>query len=178
MIIKSDRLILRNLSETDLDFIYVLESNPLVYLYDENEEPSKEHIYEKYCKRITSMIQNKDKYFVFLIALLPEEIPVGEIHIQLNWEEICEWEIGYKLHPDYWGNGYASEAAKLMLKFLFESLNAHKVVGFCNANNKKSANLMERIGMKRDGILREGKLLRKEWCDEFVYSILNRDYYR
>ncbi|MCG8639342.1 MAG: GNAT family N-acetyltransferase, partial [Desulfobacterales bacterium] len=86
-----------------------------------------------------------------------------------------EWEIGYALHPDHWGNGYASEAAKLLLKYAFENLNAHKVVGFCNADNKKSASLMERIGMKRDGILREGRILNNKWYDEYVYSILDKE---
>lgn len=87
-----------------------------------------------------------------------------------------EWEIGYEVHPNYWGNGYASEAVKLLLNHSFENLNAHKVVGFCNANNKRSVNLMERVGMKRDGVLREGRLWHKEWCDEFLYSILRREW--
>jgi RimJ/RimL family protein N-acetyltransferase len=176
MEIKSERLILKELKQKDLNFIYKMASEPLVYLYDEDEEPSKEQIYEKYMKKISGMEEDPDKQLIFLINLLPEEVPIGEVHIRLNWEYIREWEIGYVLHADYWGNGYASEAVNLVLKHIFENFNAHKVVGFCNANNKKSANLMERVSMKRDGILREGKLWHKEWCDESVYSILEREF--
>ncbi|MBU3191845.1 GNAT family N-acetyltransferase [Clostridium bowmanii] len=177
MEIKSERLILKELKQKDLVFMYKMASEPLVYFYDEDEEPpSEEQIYEKYNKKISKMKENAGKHFIFLINLLPEEVPIGEVHIQLNWEEHREWEIGYVLHTNYWGNGYASEAVKLVLKHIFENLNAHRVVGFCNANNKKSSNLMERVGMNRDGLLREGILWHKEWCDEFVYSILEREF--
>lgn len=64
-----------------------------------------------------------------------------------------------------------------LLKHIFQKHNAHNVVGFCNSNNKKSTNLMEMVGMKRDGVLREGKLWHTEWCDEFVYSILEREFF-
>jgi RimJ/RimL family protein N-acetyltransferase len=176
MEIMSERLILKELSLKHLDFIYKMERNYLVYQYEEAEEPNKEQTYKKYIDKIGEMEKAQGKSLIFLICILPDETPVGEVHIKLNWEEIREWEVGYTLHPDYWGNGYASEAVKVVLKHVFDNLNAHKVVGFCNANNKKSANLLERVGMKRDGILREGKLWSNEWCDEYVYSILEKDY--
>ena len=176
MEIKGERLILKQLSHKHLGFIYKMKCNYLVYQYEEIEELSKEQTYKKYMDKINEMEEAQGKSLILLICVLPDETPVGEVHIKLNWEEIREWEVGYTLHPDYWGNGYASEAAKLALKHVFDNQNAHKVVGFCNANNAKSANLMERVGMKRDGILREGKLWRNEWCDEYVYSILEKDY--
>jgi ribosomal-protein-alanine N-acetyltransferase len=176
MEIKSERLILTKLKPMDLEFLYRMSSEPLVYLYDVDEKPSKEQIYEKYIRKISDMEDTPDKHFTFLINLLPEEIPIGEVHIKLNWQEIREWEIGYALLTDYCGNGYASEAVNLTLKHIFEKHKAHKVVGFCNTNNQKSARLMERVGMKRDGVLREGKLWHNEWCDEFVYSILHREF--
>ena len=152
--------------------MYKMARQPLLYLYEADEEPSEEQTYNKYSKKISKMEEVPNKYLDFIISIFPEEIPIGEVYIQLNWEEIREWEIGYEVHPDYWGSGYASEAVKLLLKHCFENLNAHKVVAFCNSNNNKSANLLERVGMKRDGLLREGRLWHKEWCDEFVYSIL------
>lgn len=176
MKMKSERIILKELKYDDLDFMYKLASEPLVYFYEEDEVPSKEETYKKYSKKISRMEEGQDKYLIFVIHILPEEVPIGEVFIQLNWEEMREWEIGYEIHPDYWGNGYATEAVKLLLNYSFENLKAHKVVGFCNAHNKKSARVMERVGMKRDGLLREGRLWHKEWCDEYVYSILEREH--
>lgn len=175
MKIKSDRIILKELNHEDLHFICRMEREPLVYFYEEDEKPNKDDILKKYAKRIARMEQTPEEYLIFIISVFPHEIPIGQIFIQLNWEEMREWEIGYQLHPDYWGNGYATESVKLLLQYSFEKLNAHKVVGFCNAHNKKSAKLMERVGMNRDGVLREGRLWNGEWCDEYVYSILERE---
>ena len=176
MEIKSERLLLKRLNHEDLNFLYKMKSNYLVCRYDD-EEPNKDLIHKKYEEEILKMEEEPDKYFILLICILPDEIPIGEVHIKLNWSQLREWEVGFALHPDYWGKGYASEAVKLLIKYVFDNLNAHKVVGFCNANNKKSANLMERIGMKRDGTLREGRIWHDGWCDEFVYSILEKDYF-
>lgn len=148
---------------------------PLVYHYEADEKPTKEQIYKKFSEKISSMEKFPYEYLIFLIHILPEEKPIGEVFIQLNWEEMREWEVGYEVHSEFWGKGYATEAVTLLIKHCFENLNAHKVVGFCNANNKKSAKLMERIGMKRDGILREGRMWRNDWCDEYVYSILDKE---
>lgn len=176
MELKSKRVVLKQLKHEDLEFIDKMSREPLVYYYEADEEPRKGETFEKYSKKIARMEQNPDKYLIFLIHILPEETPIGEVIVQLNWETMREWEIGYKVHPDYWGNGYATEAVELLMKYTFEQLNAHKIVGFCNANNVKSARLMERVGMQRDGLLREGRLWHYEWCDEYVYSILDREY--
>jgi RimJ/RimL family protein N-acetyltransferase len=175
--IKGDRLVLKKLKREDLEFIYEMEKNPLVYYYEADEEPSKEKICKKHNSNLSRMEEYPEEYLVFLIRVNQEDTPIGQVFIQLNWEEMREWEIGYVLYPDYWGKGYATEAVMMLVKYTFENLDAHKIVGFCNANNEKSAKLMERIGMNRDGLLREGRLWHKEWCDEYVYSILEREYF-
>ena len=131
MEIKSKRLILTKLKHKDLGFMYKMESQPLVYLYEADEVSSEEQIYIKYSDKISKMEDASNDYLILLISILPAEIPIGQVHIQLNWQEMREWEIGYEVHPDYWGKGYALEAVKLLLKHCFENLNAHKVVGFC-----------------------------------------------
>jgi RimJ/RimL family protein N-acetyltransferase len=174
---RNNRLLLRKLSEADLEFMYILKSNRLVYIFEEDEEPSKGQIYKRYSERLAKMEQEPGKFFILLITKLPEEIPIGEIHIHLDNERTRFWEIGFALHPDYWGKGYVTEAAKLLIAYTFKKLNAHKIMGCCNGNNKKSAACMERIGMQKEGLIREGRLLRNEWCDEYVYSMLDKDYF-
>ncbi|PYI50321.1 hypothetical protein DLM86_30085 [Paenibacillus flagellatus] len=59
------------------------------------------------------------------------------------------WEIGFAVLPEYGGRGYGTETASLLLRFAFEHLDAHKVVGMCNSHNTRSAALLERIGAPR-----------------------------
>ena len=59
-------------------------------------------------------------------------------------------EIGWRLAPEYWGKGYASEAARAWLAFGFETLGLAEIVSFAVWNNCRSTAVMERLGMRRD----------------------------
>lgn len=59
-------------------------------------------------------------------------------------------EIGWRLAPEYWGKGYATEAAQAWLGFGFEALSLDEIVSFAVWNNFRSTAVMERLGMRRD----------------------------
>ena len=59
-------------------------------------------------------------------------------------------EIGWRLAPQYWGKGYATEGALAVLKYGFEVLGLKEIVSFTAVQNKRSRAVMERIGMHRD----------------------------
>ncbi|UVW27499.1 GNAT family N-acetyltransferase [Massilia sp. H6] len=61
-------------------------------------------------------------------------------------------EIGWRLRPDRWGRGYASEAARRMAAFAFDALEAPLLVAICNPENSDSIRVMERLGMRYRGI--------------------------
>jgi RimJ/RimL family protein N-acetyltransferase len=59
-------------------------------------------------------------------------------------------EIGWRLHPRYWGHGYATEAARLALDYGFGALRLQEIVSFTAVGNVRSRAVMERIGMRHD----------------------------
>ena len=59
-------------------------------------------------------------------------------------------EVGWRFRPQFWGHGYASEAARLALNYGFETLRLNEIVSFTAADNYRSRRVMERIGMQRD----------------------------
>jgi RimJ/RimL family protein N-acetyltransferase len=59
-------------------------------------------------------------------------------------------EIGWRLHPDHWGHGYATEAATASLRFGFEQGGLAEIVAFTTTRNTRSQAVMERVGMRRD----------------------------
>jgi RimJ/RimL family protein N-acetyltransferase len=93
-----------------------------------------------------------------------------------QWEAIREWEVGWAIHPDEWGKGYATEAARQVMDWGFRELDIHRIVAFCHASNSASVRVMEKLGMHQDGMLRETRWLRGEWWDEYVYAILEKDW--
>jgi len=80
------------------------------------------------------------------------------------------------MHPDEWGKGYASEAARRVLAFAFEELDAHRVIAFCDAENRASERVMQKLGMRREAHMLQTRLLRGEWRDELLYAILDSEW--
>jgi RimJ/RimL family protein N-acetyltransferase len=87
-------------------------------------------------------------------------------------------EVGWRLHPSYWGFGYASEAAAASLSYCFETGGLEEIVAFTAAVNVRSQAVMKRIGMRRDPAedfdhpsLPEGSPLRRH----VLYRIRSRE---
>jgi RimJ/RimL family protein N-acetyltransferase len=59
-------------------------------------------------------------------------------------------EVGWRLHPDHWGLGYASEAAAASLAYGFDEAGLGEIVAFTTTRNSRSQRVMRRIGMTRD----------------------------
>ena len=82
-------------------------------------------------------------------------------------------ELGWVLDPAFTGHGYATEAARGLLRVCFEDLGIHRVVAGCFVDNDASWHLMERIGMRREShTLRDGLHRSGRWLDGFTYALL------
>ncbi len=87
-----------------------------------------------------------------------------------------EAELGYELAPWHWRRGYATEAARAMLRFGFRDLKLHRVFSQCIADNTASAHVLERIGMQPEGRLRENEWFKGRYWDTLLYAILDREW--
>lgn len=86
------------------------------------------------------------------------------------------FEIGWTVDPRFWGQGIATEAASGLLRLAFTQLNAHRVLAFCNASNRASSRVMEKLGMQPEAHFREALWQHERWWDELCYAILEREY--
>ena len=81
-------------------------------------------------------------------------------------------DIGYELDPRHWNRGYATEAAHAIVDFGFRALSLHRVWAWCVADNTGSAHVMEKLGMRLEGRLRENDYYKDRWWDTLMYGIL------
>ncbi|MHA1948928.1 MAG: GNAT family N-acetyltransferase [Candidatus Thorarchaeota archaeon] len=114
--------------------------------------------------------------FVMGIWLKDEEQYIGEIWIEPKKWEVPSFELGYFLDSVYQGKGIAYEAAKGALKFLFEDLNAHKVMILTRDTNEKSWKLAERLGFVREGHLRDCSAKDGKRWGLYHYGLLVSEY--
>lgn len=85
-------------------------------------------------------------------------------------------EVGYVLHPDYWGHGLAPEALSAVLRYGFVKLGLNRVEAHYMAENTRSRAVMEKCGMKFEGVLRQYLLVKGKYRDIGFCSILRSEY--
>lgn len=82
-------------------------------------------------------------------------------------------QIGWCLHPDHAGHGYATEAVRELIRIAFDDLGLRRLEAECFAVNEPSWRLMERVGMRREAYTVGESLHRSgEWCDGMMYALL------
>jgi RimJ/RimL family protein N-acetyltransferase len=84
--------------------------------------------------------------------------------------------VGYVLNRRHWGRGIMSEALKAVLAFGFDNLRLHRVSATCDQRNVASYRVMEKCGMRREGLFLEDKFIKGEWRDTLCYSLLAREW--
>ena len=100
---------------------------------------------------------------------------IGTIGIMWYSSENLSAEIGYSLSRSFWNKGYASQALSAVIGSLFRDLGLNRIEGQCDTRNPASGRVMEKCGMKKEGILRQRIKNKGEFIDVALYSILRSD---
>jgi RimJ/RimL family protein N-acetyltransferase len=173
--LRTARLILRPFVTDDLDALYDIQSRPEVtryLLYDPRDRDQVREILEQ---RIQADGPERDA--VCLAVVLPDSgLLIGDIVLFLRSKEHRQGEIGYLFHPDHGGRGYATEAARVLLRLGFEEYGLHRITGRIDARNSASARVLERLGMRREAHFVENEIVKGEWSDEVVYAMLEDEW--
>ena len=85
-------------------------------------------------------------------------------------------EVGYILGRAHWGQGYAREAVRALLRFAFDRLDLHRVEADVHPDNAPSLRLLERLGFRREGLLRQRWFTYGAWSDSVVLGLLRDEF--
>jgi RimJ/RimL family protein N-acetyltransferase len=174
--LRTERLTLRPLNSEDLASHHRLFSDPQVvrYLYD-----APMGLGEAQAQLERRMHANLPVEGEWLnLAVEADGVFVGEVGVSLVSRVHGHCEIGYVFDPRYQGRGYATEAASRMIDVAFEQLGAHRVTAQLDARNERSARVLERLGLRREALLRENEFVKGEWTDEIMYAVLADEWAR
>ena len=100
---------------------------------------------------------------------------IGNISVVKVVDEIDSLELGWAIGRKYWGNGYTSEAAVKLIDFLFDKVGANRICAKHDVNNPNSGRVMQKAGMKYEGILRQSALNNQGIADMAFYSIIKSE---
>ena len=160
---------LRVMEKEDLPLIAEWFSSPEVFgEYNPLRQMSRtdaEKIFENPLELKPFFIEKKDGSKIGFVAHFYVLHPAGR-----------QLEIGYSLVPSERGKGYCTEAAKIMVDYLFLSKESMRIQAHTDPRNVASQKVLEKIGFKKEGTLRKNFFVRGEWRDACLYSILREEW--
>ena len=184
--LETERLILRDFSESDFDAYYRLKTDDrTMYYLQDIRLKSIDAGKADFAEILDDMKQTNRKYYFLHMELKDSHEQVGSIGYTVTDESPAGKmvHLGYFTYPRFWGNGYTSEALQKVLEYAFTVDNVYRVTTGCLAENIGSERVMQKNGMIReaeypdyewhDGKMKtrlEYRLLKSEWAERNGYS--------
>tara|TARA_R100000306_G_C4353275_1_gene131296 strand:- start:62 stop:604 length:543 start_codon:yes stop_codon:yes gene_type:complete len=116
-------------------------------------------------------LKNQNQY-IFAIRLKENNELIGGIDLGIN-KQFNKAELGYWLDEKYWNKGVTTEAVKSIINFGFNDLNLKRIFATHFDTNPSSGKVMEKAGMKKEGLLKCHTYKAGVYQDHFLYAIIN-----
>jgi RimJ/RimL family protein N-acetyltransferase len=176
MKLTTDRLLLEEITIDDLELVHKLHSIPELDEFNTLGIPKD---LEETRKVIEPAIADQEKkprsQFCWKVMLKENGNVIGLAGMFPSNDRFKLADIYYKIHPKYWGHGFATEVARELVRFGFEDLKLHKVEAGVATENIRSIKVLEKIGMTQEGLRRKILPIRGEWKDNYHYAIVEDD---
>jgi [ribosomal protein S5]-alanine N-acetyltransferase len=178
-LMETERLRIRDHVRGDFDHYYELFADPVVteFTYDglRTDRRAQLRLFREILAQAAQ--PERDKYYLLVEDRMSGSF-IGECGFDVRLKEAHGGiaEAGYFLAREKWGSGYATEILRALIDYCFGELGLHKVIATCDIRNERSAHVIEKCGMEREGLLRRQRMSRGVWVDECFYGVLNKNF--
>ena len=173
--LQTTRLILRPFSDSDVDAIFDLHSNPHVLRYWDTPPWTERQRAEQFISACREIAESGTG-----TRLVVDRASDGSF---IGWCSLTRWNtdyrsasLGYCYEESSWGQGYATEAARALLVWAFDTLDLNRVQAETDTRNAPSARVLEKLGFVREGMLREDCVVNGEVSDSWVFGLIRREW--
>lgn len=153
MQLSTPRLILRDFVIDDWPAVYDYQRDPRYLRFYDWTDRAEDEVRAFVQAFIDQQQQRPRTRYQLAVTLRPDGRLIGNVGIRLAVAGAAEAEIGYELRPDEWGRGYATEAAREIVRFGFEELALRRITAWTVADNVASTRVLEKVGMSLEGRL-------------------------
>jgi RimJ/RimL family protein N-acetyltransferase len=172
--LETPRLVIRDVNLSDADAFYAYMRLESYRRHVPIDPPTPESMAERVKRWVEA--QTKEPRTGYSLAVTDKATGqvIGEaiLHIR-GWREA---EVGWGVRADRSGRGLGTEIGRAMLELAFVRLDLHRVFAQCNIENHASRRIMEKLGMREEGVLRDNRFVRGAWWSSVQYSILADEY--
>lgn len=157
-----------------LELLYAWRKDPVVQKYNPLDELSLE-VLDARCAASHSDFADFDNAELFFWLIKAKEKIVGNISVRNINRRMLTAEIGYGIAAEARGNGYATEAVRLVTQKAFTESSLRKLIAYVHQENRASRRVLEKLGYKPEGVLREHYVVDGMPVNEIIYGILRRE---
>lgn len=172
--LKGERTVLREFRTTDLDDYLAIAGDDRVtdwMAFDSYDRAKAEQVLAGIVER--SAREDRPDYMVAVTRPDNDHV-IGFARIAPSdpWAA----KLGYAIGADHWGRGFATDAARVLLRFAFTTLGRHRVTAAVGPENEASIAVVKRLGFTYEGHLRDHVFTNGSWRDSLLYSLLADEY--
>ena len=173
--LQTARLRLRPFTVADTDAIFALHSNRRVLRYWD-APPWKHRAQAERFIAVCGQIEQEGTGARLAIERAADGVFIGWCSLR-NWNpDYRSARLGYCLDEAAWGEGFATEAARAVLHWAFDTLDLNRVESATDTRNTASSRVLEKLGFVREGTLREDCIVDGEISDSWVFGLLRREW--
>jgi [ribosomal protein S5]-alanine N-acetyltransferase len=178
MNIETSRLLLSDYAENDENLLYEILNDSDVNHYLQVPDISRDGVQKSFKVFSEDRTKTNRIFYYFKVQLKTTHEYIGEIGFKISQKNEFggSAHVGYMLKSVFRNKGYASEGLIECVNFGFHNLNLHKMTASINPENMNSKKLLEKVGFRRNAILREERLVKNKWEDIELYELLKKDF--
>jgi [ribosomal protein S5]-alanine N-acetyltransferase len=174
--LETERLRLRPFTFDDVAAVFALVSDPEVarfVRFEAHRTPAETRAFLE----LVEQCYRRGEPFAWAIVRREDDRLIGSCGFVSQAGEKKSAEIGYWLGKRYWGEGYAAEAARALVRFGFERMNLERLEAKCFVENRAGQRVIEKLGMKLEGTDRS-EMIKGEYPEVHMYAVARQDWDR
>ncbi len=170
--IRTERLLLREFREADVEDVHDYAADPLVARFMDWGPNARAETETFMGLKLAEQQRWPRDEVTLAVEHLADGRVIGSIRLAVSDRPNLTGDFGYSLNSRYWRQGYATEAARALLGVGFDVLGLHRIWAECDTANVASYGVMTKLGMRREGEFRQGRRIKGEWRDRYLYALL------
>ncbi len=171
-VLRTKRLLLREIMPSDIDMVFKGLSDPAVIKHFGVSFLTLEATQEQ-MDWYASMIKN-DSGRCWAICSLDNQVFYGVCTLNFWKKEHRKAETGYWIFPEFWGNGYVPEAMQAVVEFGFTKMNLHRISAEAEDDNAGSISVLKKLGFVYEGTMRECEIKDGRYINLQLYALLDK----
>ncbi|MEY8370265.1 GNAT family N-acetyltransferase [Aerococcaceae bacterium 50-4] len=164
---------MRPFEDADFKELYEIHSDEETVRYHIHEVWTPENAKKAFKQRTGNKTLTPESYLNLAVVL--DGVVIGDLGATfIGMKETVE--IAYTFNKKYQGSGYASEAVRALIDYIFSHFKVHRIVANIDVRNEASSRLCERVGMRKEAHFIQDFWVKGEWTDSYIYAVLANEF--